>query len=100
GFDLRAAEVELLLGPVEDLVPQARLLVALHLGQIEVGSAPALQQAPRVMEDVQAEVEHRAGYRSAIDRQVTLHEVPPSRAHDECRDLIVEFVLAAVGILE
>src|SRR2546427_873196 len=47
GLDLPAAEVEILLSPLEDLVPQARLLVTLHLGQIEVGSAPALQQAPR-----------------------------------------------------
>src|SRR5437763_14619922 len=71
-----------------------------HLRQVEIRSAPSLEQAPRVVEDVEPEVEHRAGYRHAVDQQMPLHELPASRPYDERRDLVVQFVLATVGILE
>src|SRR5438876_988347 len=77
-----------------------RLGMTFHLRQVEIRSAPSLEQAPRVMEDVQAEVEDRAGDRSAIDRQMPLDEMPSARSYDERRDLVVELVLATVGILE
>src|SRR5439155_18150858 len=78
-LDLSATEIELVFSPVEDVVPEPRLAVALHLRQVEIRSAPSLEQMLRVVEDVEPEVEHRAGDRHAVDQQMPLHEVPASR---------------------
>ena len=48
----------------EDVVPEPRLEVALHLGQIEVGAGAARQQLRGVVEEVEAEVEEAAGDRA------------------------------------
>ena len=47
-------------GEVEHVVPQPRLEVALHLGQVEVGPSPLVQQLLRVVEEVQPEVDEGA----------------------------------------
>ena len=92
--------MELVLGPVEDVVPEARLAVALHFRQVEVRSAAALEQPPRVVEHVETEVEHRAGDRRTVDQEMALHEVPATGPDDEGRGLLRQLVLATVRILE
>ena len=68
------------LGVGEDVVPEPRLQVALHLGQVEVRPAAALEQLRGVVEEVEAEVDQRADRRLAVDRQVPLVQVPAARA--------------------
>src|SRR5687767_4957362 len=48
---------ELVLGRLEDVVPEPGLEVALHLGQVEVRAGTIIQQRLRVVEEIQAEVE-------------------------------------------
>ena len=100
GLDRPAVELELVLGPGEDLIPKARLAVALELRQVEVKTGPALEQAPRVVEGVEPEVEERAGDGRAVDAEVTLDQVPAAGAHDERGGLLVELVHATVRIGE
>src|SRR5439155_7558940 len=51
---------QLVLRQVENVVPEASLQVALQLGQIEVRTATLFEQALRVVEQVEAEVEEAA----------------------------------------
>ena len=56
-LDRAARDAELSARSSEHVVPQPRLEVALHLGQIEVRARAARHQRLRVVEEVQAEVE-------------------------------------------
>ena len=94
--DRAAPQPELLLGDIEDVVPDAGLAVRLELGQVEIRTAAALEQLARVVEDVEAEVHEPAGDRLAVDEQMALGEVPAARTHEQRRDLVVERVLRAV----
>ena len=73
----------------------SRLEMALHLGQVEIRAAAARQKLLRVMEEVQAEIEQRAGHRHAVDRHVLLRQVPAARPHEQHGGLVVQPVLAA-----
>ena len=84
-LDRPRRQVELLLGEDEDVVPQARLEVALELRQVEVRPAALVEQAPAVVEEVEAEVEEAAGDQVAVDEEVALREVPAARPHQERR---------------
>ena len=84
----------------EDVVPEARLLMALHLGQVEVRSTAARDQLLRVVEEVQTEVEEAAGDRRPIDFHMLLDQMPAARAHEQRRNLLVEPVFLAVGVRE
>jgi len=85
----------------EDLVPQPRLEVRLHLRQVEVGAAAAAHELPRVVEEVHPEVEERPGDGPAVDDEVRLGEVPPPRAHEQHRRARLQRVpLPARGVLE
>ncbi len=46
-----------------------------------------------VAEEVEPEVEQRAGHRRAVDLEVALLEMPAARAHEQHRDLVVQRVL-------
>ena len=74
------------LGVGEDVVPQPRLEVRLHLRQVEVGAGSASQQLGRVVEEVEAEVDQAAGDRGPVDHEVGLVEVPAARAGHDHRD--------------
>ena len=63
---------EFLLRADEDVVPQPRFEMALHLGQIEVRAAAARQQFLRVVEKVEAEIEEGAGDGLAVDEDMPL----------------------------
>lgn len=85
---LRDADV--LLGEDEDLVPEAGLQVRLRLGEVEVRTLAEAQQALGVVEEVQAEVDQRAGHRGAVGvDEVTLVQVPAARAHDDRGEFLV-----------
>src|SRR5258708_6189880 len=99
-LDRALREVEPLLRPHEDVVPEARLFVTLELGQVEVRSAAALEELLRVVEEVQAEVHERAGDRLAVDQEVLLEEVPAARPHDHRRERFVQRVALALGARE
>src|SRR6266540_4432451 len=99
-LDRPARDAEHVLRVVEDVVPQARLEVALRLRQVEIRSAALVEQASCVVEEVQAEVHERAHDGPAVDGEVFLDEVPAARAHDERRDLVVQAVRLALGARE
>ena len=77
--DRAAGDAERVLRGAEDVVPQARLEVALELGQVEVRAEPALEQLARVPEEVEAEVEEAAP-RSARRRRARASRAGASRA--------------------
>lgn len=76
---------DVVLGEVEDVVPQPGLEVRLHLGQVEVRAVAALDELVRAVEEVQAEVEERARDGLAIDGYVLLLQVPAAGADDQGR---------------
>ena len=81
-------------------VPKPRLEVALHLGQVEVRRRASFEPFPGVVEDEEPEVEEGARDRSAIDRHVSLRQVPASRPDEERRDLIVQAIGLSFGARE
>ncbi len=96
GLDRAAWQAERVLRGDEDVVPQARLEMALHLRQVEVRAAAALDELVRVVRHEHREVEQAAAHALAVDRHVLLVEVPAARAHHQRRDLVVQRVLPAV----
>src|SRR5439155_7036772 len=87
---------DLLLREREHLVPQPRLEVRLHLRQVEVGPGAPLEQALRVAEEVQAEVEQRARNALLVHQQVLVRQVPSARTDEEGGGLLVQRVRLAV----
>ena len=65
-LDRAARDAELFLGCLEDAVPEPRFEMALELRKIEVRPAARVEQALRVVEEVQAEVEQAARDRLAV----------------------------------
>ena len=95
--DRAAVDAQGLLRVHEDVVPQPRLAVALHLGQVEVGARAGVEQAPGVVEEVQPGVEQAGGHRRPVDQHVLVVQVPAARAHEQRGGLLAEAVLAPVG---
>jgi len=93
--DASLRDPQLVLGKDEDVVPQARLEVRLHLRQIEIRARAARQQLPRVVEEEQREVEDRARDCLAVDPQVLLVEVPAARPRDQHRGAVLQAVVLA-----
>ena len=109
--DGAAGHADVVLGEVEDVVPQASFQVGLHLGQVEVRAEAAALGLKGVVEEVQTEIEEGAGHGLAIDGDVLLLEVPAAGANDEGGQLAVgaelvfllallEVDLATVGVVE
>ena len=92
-----ARDADAVLRGHEHVVPEPRLEVALHLGQVEV-RAEALRDLQRsAVEEVEREVEERAGHRLAVDEHVLLVQVPATRAYDDGGHLVVQRVRLALG---
>jgi hypothetical protein len=95
----------IVLGHVEDIIPQPSLEMRLHLGQVEVWSRSALDELVCVVEEVQSEVEQSTGDWLAVDREVLLLEMPSSRASNECgecpvgAELVLLLALLEVDLL-
>jgi len=100
GADGATRKAKLILGQVEDLIPQPRLQVALHLGKVEVWTNANGEGEPGVVEEVEAKVKEGARDWEAINQEVLLLQVPATRAHQQCGDLVVELVHLAVGSAE
>ena len=92
-LDRPARHAEPVLRPLEHVVPETRLEMRLQLGEVEVPPVPGV-----VAEEVEAEVEQRAGHRRTVDLEVALLEVPPPRADEEHGDLVVQRVALLAGI--
>ena len=68
--DRAARDAELALRGDEDVVPEPRLEVRLHLGEVEVRARAASDQLFRVVEEVEREVEQAGRGRMAVDEQM------------------------------
>ena len=86
-LDRPARHAEPVLRPAEHVVPEACLEMRLQLGEVEVAPVPAV-----VAQEVEAEVEQRAGHRRTVDLEVALLEVPAAGADEEHGDLVVQRV--------
>ena len=107
GADCAVFDPEVLLREREHVVPQLRLEVRLELRQVEVWSAPLLDERLRVVEEVQPEIDQASGCRhggsAAVDKaEVLLHQVPAARSHDDRRGIAIHLIALArgVGVLE
>ena len=99
GLDRADRQPQLLLGHHEDVIPEPGLLVALELGQVEVGSGAPVQQSLGVVEEVEPEVEERAGDRLPVDRDVPLVQVPATGTDHKRGGVLVQIVLLALRAL-
>ena len=89
------------LGEDEHVVPEPGLQVALHLRQVEVRAASAVDLRLAGVQEVEREVEEAAGDRLAVDQHVLLRQVPAARPdHGRRRGPSFERVLLAVGLRE
>src|SRR5262245_35943421 len=79
GANGAARDAELLLRVNEHVVPQTRFQVALHLGQIEIRSAAALDELMRVVEKEETKIKKARGDDGAIHAHVALIEMPAAR---------------------
>ncbi len=86
GADRAARDAQFVLGETEHIVPQARLQMALHLGQIEVWPGAFADQSLRVVEEVQPEIEQRAGDRLPVHQEMPFVQMPAARPHQQRRD--------------
>src|SRR6478735_1214508 len=89
GADRPLGNAQLLLGKIEDIVPDARLEMALHFRQVKVRTAAARDQFLRVVEEVEAKIEQPTCHRLAVYEQVFFNQVPAARPDEEDRSLFV-----------
>jgi hypothetical protein len=83
---------QLILRHDEDVVPEPRLQMPLHLRQIEVRAGPLIQQGSHVVEEVQPEVEDARRDLLAVHEHMLLEEVPTPGTGDD-RGQTVEIVV-------
>src|SRR5439155_18326265 len=95
-----ARNLQRVLREIENVVPEPCFEMALHLRQIKIRAAAALQQFGGVVEKIQTEIEQAAGNRFAIHKDVLLRQMPAARADEQRRGLCVELVLLAVRVAE
>ena len=69
----------------EDIIPQPRFQMALHLRQIEVRAGALANQFLRVVEEEQPEIEQRRRDRLAIDQEMSFVQMPAARPHQQRR---------------
>ena len=74
------------LGEDEHLVPEPGLQMALHLRQVEIGAGAGGDLGLGVVEEVEAEIEQRAGHLLAVDPHMALGQMPAPRAHHQGRE--------------
>src|SRR6476660_8963281 len=96
-LDRALRQINILLGPNKNVVPQPRLQMAFYLGQVEVRTASSGQKFPGIVEEVEAKIEDGARHRVSIYEDMPLLQVPAAGADEEHRDLFVQFVLLSRG---
>src|SRR5262249_3412686 len=77
----------------EDVVPEPRFEMRLHLRQIEIWTGAAHEQLFRVVKKVEREIEDRSADWFSIDEEMLLDEMPSARTYEQRRRLFVERVL-------
>jgi len=60
----------------EDVIPQTRLEVVFHLGEVEVWTRTTLDEFVCIVEEVEGEVEKRAGNGTIVDCNARFIEMP------------------------
>ena len=89
---------EPVLGEGEDVAPQRRLVPALELGQIEIGARALGQRRPRIVPEVEGEIE-QAPATARRDRDMVFRQMPAARADHQHRRIVADRIaLAAVRI--
>ena len=68
---------------VENVVPETRFEVVLHLREVVVRSASALDEFLSIVEEVETEVEQRSRHGRVVDSYAWLVKVPSSRTRTE-----------------
>lgn len=79
--DGSTGHANVVLGEVEDVVPEAGLEVGLHLGEVEVWADTDLDRFLGVVEEVESEIEEGTGSDLTVDEDVLLIQVPSTGAN-------------------
>lgn len=109
--DGATGHANVVLGEIEDVVPETGLKVALHLGEVEVRAEAATLGLGGIVEKVQAKVEQAARHGLTVDGNVLLVKVPATGTYNDGRQgavgaelvfllTLLEVDLAAVGVVE
>src|SRR4030095_10890672 len=96
GADGPLRNAQLLLRKIEDIVPDARLEMALPFREVKVRPAAARDQFLRVVEEVEAEIDQPTGRRFTIHQQVFLNQMPAAWPNEKNRDLFVERIFLPI----
>ena len=100
-LDRPRLQAQRLLREEEHVVPDPRLAVTLELGEIEVGPRAARDQLVRVVKEVEAEIQKRAGNGYPVQRHVTIGEMEtPGTDHEHGGLLVQPVLLPGGGIVE
>ena len=99
--DGTTGHANVVLGKVEDIVPESGLKVRFHLGKVEVRAEAAGNELLGVVVEVETEVEETTGDGLAINNEVLLVKVPASSTSDQCReDTVGTELVLLVALLE
>ena len=82
--DRSTLHADVILGKVEDVVPQPGFEVALHLGQVVVWASATLDELLGIVVEVDAKVEQTAGDGLTVNGKVLLLQVPATGTCNEC----------------
>src|SRR5215470_12161992 len=91
--DRPSRQPQFILREIEDIVPQASFLVALHLRQIKIRPATLLRQLLGVVEEEQAEVKQWAGDRIPIHEESFIYQMPAPGSDKQCGSFFSELIL-------
>jgi len=82
--DRSTLHANVVLGKVEDVVPEPSLKMALHLGQVVVWASATLDELLGIVVEVDAKVEQTAGDGLTVNGKVLLLQVPATGTCNEC----------------
>ena len=88
-----ARNADLALCEIEHIVPNPRLQVAFHFGEIKIWTRAALNQLARVMKEIQTEIEQRARNRFSVDQHVLFIQMPAARPDEQHSRSLIQFVI-------
>jgi hypothetical protein len=99
GSDGATGNPQLVLGPTEDVVPEAGFKVIFQLGQVEVRPADAVQLPSRALVEVEPEVDQAPRHGLSVHQNVALRKMPSARPHDDCRYVFAQTVFLAGPVI-
>ena len=95
--DRAVRDPELTLRADEDVVPEPRLEVRLHLRQIKVRTGSACDRFLRIVKKVEAEIEEARRHRLAVDKEMLLQQMPAARTDEQRGGLLIQRVVLLAG---